>query len=924
MSAQYVAAVVSPPERSGRRAEPVLTLCRFDIDSVDEPVSTGNLHGVDTVSPSAARRILAGRTVLVADRVQADEVQQFGAIMGDLDVVDLSELAETVRLVLDPARQGQHALDTIQRLVDGFAQVRDQVQRYDTPTLTRIAGYANIAGWSSRGLFAEALEMRAAQPLMLRQDHLLGSHEMMFLGNRDRPDPLRRTGVDLPLDADRVAATLAPGGGFSRVLSRFESRRPQQQMAEAVTRTLNEDGWLLVEAGTGTGKSIAYLTPAARFAVERSERVVVSTNTKALQDQLVTKDVPDLQHALAAEGIDETPRAAVLKGRSNYVCLRRWFAHDKSPLVNGPADAGMRGKVHLWLPVTETGDRSELRLAPEEDAEFSRVSAEGEACNAATCVFQQRNQCFLYRARRVADSAHIVVVNHALLLSDSGERGGGILPEYERLIIDEAHHLEDQATSQFGATLTELAIPEMVDACVRLDSAIVTGLLTDATTHLARTALDPRDQERAAVAREKLQAAQLLGNRLRSVSIEFFSAVRALADSAGTEDMGYGRSLRLTDAVRRTPAWTHVEIQFDGLNAQLRDFEELVRWYLGAVHEVKPEEEGEDGAANPAEDLEIELANVVEHGMEISAALAEMVLAPSVDRVYWVSISAGVGRLSLNAAPLHVGQYLRAGLLERMRSVVMTSATLTTDRGFDYLKDRLSCEEADELTLDSPFDYRKSALLYLCDDIPEPNQPGYQQVLERTLVELGTALDGRTLVLFTSHTAMRSVHRALKQPMAARGVNVLAQRADGSPRQLIEQFKADSRTMLLGTSTFWEGVDVVGPALSALVIAKLPFAVPTDPVIAARSEQFDNPFQQYSVPQAVLKFKQGFGRLIRSSTDRGICVVLDRRTISKRYGTSFVQSLPTCTVRVDSASRAAEAALNWLGDGLGPARGEER
>ena len=274
------------------------------------------------------------------------------------------------------------------------------------------------------------------------------------------------------------------------------------------------------------------------------------------------------------------------------------------------------------------------------------------------------------------------------------------------------------------------------------------------------------------------------------------------------------------------------------------------------------------------------------------------------------------GRLSLNAAPLHVGSHLRAGLLERMRSVVLTSATLTTDAGFAYVKDRLSCEEADELALNSPFDYRRSALLYLCDDIPEPNQPGYQQMLERTIVELGTALEGRTLVLFTSHAAMRAVHRAIKQPMAARGVTVLAQRADGSPRQLIEQFKSSSRTMLLGTSTFWEGVDVVGPALSALVIAKLPFAVPSDPVVAARSELFDNPFMQYSVPQAVLKFKQGFGRLIRSSSDRGICVVLDRRTISKRYGSSFVQSLPTCTVRVDSAGRAAEAARAWLDAGL--------
>jgi DNA polymerase-3 subunit epsilon/ATP-dependent DNA helicase DinG len=255
---------------------------------------------------------------------------------------------------------------------------------------------------------------------------------------------------------------------------------------------------------------------------------------------------------------------------------------------------------------------------------------------------------------------------------------------------------------------------------------------------------------------------------------------------------------------------------------------------------------------------------------------------------------------------------LRASLFERMRSVVMTSATLTTDDTFAYVKDRLAFDEAEEVILESPFDYRKSALLYLVDDIPEPNQPRYQPMLEQALVDLGTALEGRTLVLFTSHAALRSTYRAIKQPLAAAGINVLAQRADGSPRQLIEQFKSTSRTMLLGTSTFWEGVDVVGTALSALVIAKLPFAVPSDPIVAARSEQFEDPFRQYSIPQAVLRFKQGFGRLIRSTSDRGVCVVLDRRTISKRYGASFVQSLPHCTVRVGSTEDIAGAALDWI------------
>jgi DNA polymerase-3 subunit epsilon/ATP-dependent DNA helicase DinG len=657
---------------------------------------------------------------------------------------------------------------------------------------------------------------------------------------------------------------------------------------------------------------MAYLAPAARFALQRGERVLVSTNTKALQDQLILKDVPDLQRALEAEGAAPL-KAVVMKGRSNYLCLRRWFAHEKQPYMS-PQDAGLRAKVQMWLPLTESGDRAELRLTGDEELEFNRVSAEGEACNASRCVYQQRNQCFLFRARRNAENAHLVVVNHALLLSDSGD-ASSILPDYERLIVDEAHHLEDQATSQFGVTIPELAIAELVDTFLRNDGPIVAGILTEAAATLGRAAFDERAQRKAAEARDRLQTAQGLATRLRTASMEFFSRIRGLCEQAGTQDTGYGRTLRITPAIRRTPAWAEIEVAFDRLNQQLLDFEDLLRWYLAAVHEQHPDEHDDESPQDPFEDLEIEIGAGIDRGLELSANLADIILSAAQDRVYWASISATVNRLSLNAAPLHVGDLLRSTLFERMSSVVMTSATLTTDDSFAYVKDRLSFGEAEETILESPFNYRKSALLYLVDDIPEPNQPGYQPMLEQALVEIGSALQGRTLVLFTSHAALRATHRAIKQPLADAGITVLAQRADGSPRQLIEQFKSTSRTMLLGTSTFWEGIDVVGSALSALVIAKLPFAVPSDPIVAARSEQFEEPFKQYSIPQAVLRFKQGFGRLIRSTSDKGICVVLDRRTISKRYGSSFVQSLPHCTVRVGPAEEIADSAVNWIGPG---------
>jgi len=915
---QFVAIAIHSAPSKKRRASAGIALLHFDRATDREFVRTGDVPteeapGSTTVTLAGARRMLIGRTVFARDRNEAAEVSAALGVLGDVEILTVDEVQSALCLNEISSGRQQKPLPLKQRLELVSSAIRESMERigdYDMPTLNRAAGLAAAAGWSFSVLLRDELDERDAMPIPLHREYPFGSHELAFLTSRERPEALKRTGNTDGVEREYIEEMLGSTGAFSRVMPAYEKRDAQQKMAEAVAQTLNDDGWLLVEAGTGTGKSVAYLAPSARFALQRGERVVISTNTKALQDQLMTKDVPDLQRAIMADDPRTELRTAVLKGRSNYLCLRRWFAHERQPIFT-PADAGLRAKVNLWLPHTPSGDRAELRFNADEETEFSRVSAEGEACNAAKCVYQQRNQCFLFRARREAENAHLVVVNHALLLSDT-EGPGSILPEYERLVIDEAHHLEDQATSQFGMIIPELAIQEFLETFVRVDGAVVAGLLPEAAAMIGRSVVDERDLARSATARDRLQIVQGVSLRVRTAALELFSHIRAICDTIGTQDTGYGRSLRVTPAIRRSPAWADTEVEFDRLNAQLVEFDSQLKWYLAALHEQHPGDEESQEAQDPFEDLEIEIAAGIERGMEIAAGLAESILSPSIERVYWISVSAGVNRLSLNAAPLHVGDLLRVNLLERMRSVVLTSATLTTDDSFSFVKDRLSCEEAEELALESPFDYRKSALLYLVDDIPEPNQPGYQQVLEQAIIDLGTSLDGRTLVLFTSHSALRATHRAIKQPLAEAGITVLAQRADGSPRQLIEQFKSTSRTMLLGTSTFWEGVDIVGTALSALVIAKLPFAVPSDPVVAARSEQFEDPFRQYSIPQAVLRFKQGFGRLIRSSNDRGICVVLDRRTISKRYGASFVQSLPHCTVRVGGARGAAHAAADWL------------
>jgi DNA polymerase-3 subunit epsilon/ATP-dependent DNA helicase DinG len=489
--------------------------------------------------------------------------------------------------------------------------------------------------------------------------------------------------------------------------------------------------------------------------------------------------------------------------------------------------------------------------------------------------------------------------------------GGRILPDYEHLIVDEAHHLEDQATNQFGFSVSEAALHDVLDSAIRVDGPMFGGTVQLAINELARAATNDADRTRAASSLERARALLTRSSALKLSANDLFARLREIVDQTGQGSSGYDRSLRITSHIRRQSQWVEVEVAWERVDRDLISVEADLAWFLESVERL-PTEKDKDDDLGAVEDLAVDLLNAIRQSGEFRAKLAEIVIDPSDEAVYWIERDNNRGTVSLRAAPLHVGPFLQERLFDRLRTAVLTSATLTTDGGFEYVRERLGLETAKELAVASPFDYERSTLLYLVDDIPEPNAPGYQRDLQDVLIELGMALGGKTLVLFTSHAALQATYRAIKAPLEDRGVVVLAQRSDGSARQLIERLKHSDNVMLLGTSTFWEGVDVVGSALSALVIAKLPFSVPSDPVFAARGEGFDEPFQQYAIPQAVLKFKQGFGRLIRSSHDRGVCAVLDRRVISKRYGASFIQSLPPCTVEVAGAADLPAASVAWL------------
>lgn len=871
---------------------------------------------------ATVRRWSAGRTVLALD---VDRLRDRLTTAGWRMLPPVIDIAELVALVAPHAGHATPLMlgsalgvavpqapapgDAVRAAAEAFFELTRRFESYDDATFERICLLATQAGWSSSTLLQMLLQRRTRGNGATGE---LSSSELAFMTHRERPDLLKSTKSSEPIDPAEIARVLGGRGPLSSEVPGFELRRQQVEMAEQVGDVLNQDGWLLAEAGTGTGKSLAYLVPSALHALERGERVVISTNTRALQDQLLEKEIPAVASAIGQNRLPPLT-ASALKGRANYLCLRRWFGADRQP-VKSPADAAARAKVHAWLPITAAGERAELELSGDEERQFDAFSAEGEACIPARCPFQQRNQCFLYRARRTAEGSHLVVVNHALLLSDLAQ-GGGVIPDYERVIVDEAHNLEEQATSHFGFSVSEASAAEAVDRIVKLDGPGISGVLTDAAMLVSTSALTPKEQERAAAASERLRAAGERARRAKTTLGELFLSFRAVCRAAGAEDAGYGRSLRLIDSVRQSDAFTDCEIVFDTLAEILRKLDEDLRCFIDALDASRPTQNGGEAVTQLQEEIQVGLETERENLAELSARLGEAVLSPEAGSVYWIEIASGMERTSIHAAPLHVGELLRERLFERMRTVVLTSATLTAGGGFGYIKERLGFEEAEELKLESPFNYKNAALLYLVDDIPEPHLPGYTHAVNQALVGLGSALHGRTLVLFTSYAAMRSACAAVKPAMAAAGIEVLAQRIDGNPASLVERFRSSTGAMLLGVATFWEGIDVVGPALSALVIAKLPFSVPSEPVFAARGELFDDPFRQYSTPQAVLKFKQGFGRLIRSSQDRGVCVVLDRRIISKHYGKSFVLSAPPCTVEIGGAERLPERAAAWVHGG---------
>jgi DNA polymerase-3 subunit epsilon/ATP-dependent DNA helicase DinG len=805
---------------------------------------------------------------------------------------NLGALKDALRI---PNAGWHRALEDAQTTRNIYLRLFEIAEGLPLELISEIVRLSEPLDWDGALFFQEILRgkiKQGIQPIKPRppgQALIMNLPDQRLSASLDPKDPLEK------LDIDEVSASLELGGPFSRYFKQYEHRPQQVEMLRTITDALSESKHLLVEAGTGTGKSFAYLVPSAYWSIKNNKRVLVSTNTINLQDQLIKKDIPDL---CAALGLDL--RAAVLKGRSNYLCPRR-LASLRQRGPDTVEELRVLSKILVWLLGSSTGDRNEINLnGPQERDVWFHLSAEDENCRMDICLDRLGGACPFFFAKQAAQSAHLLVVNHALLLSDIAS-GNRILPDYDYLVIDEGHHIEAATTSALSFRATQSDVARTLRETGGLNFGVMGRLFNALTGQI-------KPSDLAAVQNMIQRTADAIFQTDNHFQQFFRSLGEFMDDQRDHRPLGsYPQQERIQPATRTLPAWGDVEIHWDETDQSVNRLIESLTNITRLIADVE--------IADPEaieSDLSI-LTSLNRRLTEIESNVNAFVMKPDSNSIYWVELSPNNGKLSLEIAPLHIGPLMEKHLWHEKSSIILTSATLTTHGEFDYLRNRLNADEADERMVGSPFDYENSALLYLVNDIPEPSDAhGYQRSLEQTITRLAKATNGRLLALFTSYAQLKRTSQAIMPEMIKHEIQVYEQGDGSSPNTLLENFRDAEKAVLLGTRSFWEGVDIPGEALSVLVITKLPFDVPSDPIVASRSETFDDPFNEYSLPEAILRFRQGFGRLIRTQSDRGVVAVLDKRILTKKYGRLFLESLPACTMKIGTASELPQAAARWL------------
>ncbi|MFQ5709872.1 MAG: helicase C-terminal domain-containing protein [bacterium] len=702
------------------------------------------------------------------------------------------------------------------------------------------------------------------------------------------------------VNSGALSKLMGPQGPIARKLENYEFRPAQIEMIEAVSQAINENKVAIIEAGTGTGKTLAYLLPAISYAVKNKERCVVSTNTINLQEQLIKKDLPFLRAIL-----NEKFKAVLVKGRTNYACKRKLSeAENELDLFSDEAEKAELQSIVAWAESSGDGSKSDLNFVPTKEV-WEKIQSESDTSLKTKCPFY--NECFFYTARRAAASANILVANHHLLFADLAVRAAhgasenAVLPKYDRIVFDEAHNIEDVATNYFGVSVTYLGLLRLLNRIYHRKGSEEKGLLPFLSGKLTFYA-HALPHARLLKAQEFIQEISIasledLKLLLTETMEQIFFIVQRMC-----ETKFYETKLRLTASLIQSQEWqAKILVPTKKLTHDMRQF-------TASLNDLgRGLESFESHLDETAEALTIDLRAQQERLDAAANTIEQVLLEHDGDNIRWIEVKTGYKGskiVRLHASPLDIGPIMKETVFKKFKNVILTSATLTVANRFDYIENRIGMNFLDserilERSLPAPFDYEKQALVVIPNDVPLPNDQEFLRSLPELILRCVKISRGRTFVLFTSHGLLNLVYHQMKGEIEQAGYNAYKQGQENRHRLLV-RFKDDTSSVLFATDSFWEGVDVHGEALESVIITKLPFKVPSEPVVEARVEAIErrggNAFMEYTVPQAAIKFRQGFGRLIRRKSDRGSVVILDKRVIQKRYGRIFLNSLPKCRI----------------------------
>ncbi|MDO8602651.1 MAG: helicase C-terminal domain-containing protein [Candidatus Omnitrophota bacterium] len=641
-------------------------------------------------------------------------------------------------------------------------------------------------------------------------------------------------------------------GPIANAMPGYEVRHEQIEMAEAIESAISHSEQLIVEAGTGIGKSFAYLVPLAEYAIKNNSLGIISTNTISLQEQIINKDIPFLEKALGKDF-----KAVLVKGRNNYLCLRKLRRSEflQKDLFSDQYELTEFTKIFAWSYKTQDGTLYDLEEEPDMKV-WSMVSTDSETCLGKNC--QHYKKCFFQRAREKISEARMLVINHHLFFSNQAllKEDKSVFPEWGALVFDEAHSIESVATEHLGANVTNTGARYLLDLLFNLKKQ--KGFL-----------LTVGDQD-------SMECVEQVRRRLDV----FFKDIKDHFDANIKKEDSDTLRIRQKNFVE------------NNLSSSLRDLAESL---LVTKKGVKDKED------------EVEIASFIRK-INVLKDSVELILNQSMENhVYWVECSRNkkANKISINTAPVNIGEILKEELFDEEKPIILTSATLSVDNGsFKYFKDRVGAKKAIELKLGSPFDYKNQVRMYIAKNMPSPdNVTDYAIKAADRIKRYLDLTNGSAFVLFTSYSLMNIVYEELEEYLALKDFNVLRQGSGLSRNKMLASFKKESGSVLFGVDTFWQGIDVQGKALSNVIITKLPFSVPDHPVIEARIDDIQkrggDAFLEYNLPEAVLKFKQGFGRLIRSKNDTGVIAILDSRIINKFYGRAFLNSIPKCNIIIE-------------------------